>query len=146
MMVPAMVSRRDYDARSAIIVVVAVRRAIVWGSDADAHAARSRIDTNLGHRGGCRCREECRGRNDAECEFSHESLLSLLKQINAEACAVVPQVPESLKFRGTKMRRKFDGTNHCSRTACKEYLSTILKADTGFSKSHVEADLFRGDA
>src|SRR5579862_8029729 len=95
MTVPAMVARRNDDARSTVIVVVAVIRAVVRGPDADAYAARSRIEANLRHRGGCR-RKERGGRDDSECKFSHESLLSLLKQINADACGVVP--PSSAVF------------------------------------------------
>jgi hypothetical protein len=93
MTVPAMVAGRNDDAWAAIIVVVAVIGAIVRGPDADAYAARSGIEANLRHRGGCR-RKECHGRNNTKCKFSHESLLSLLKQINAEARGVVPQSSE----------------------------------------------------
>src|ERR1700722_1631916 len=68
----------DYNTRAAIIVVVAIRVSVVRRRrDTDAYTARSRVEANLRHRGCCR-REECRSSNDAECEFSHESLLSLL--------------------------------------------------------------------
>src|ERR1700683_335681 len=86
----AMPRRRHDNARSAVIVVIAIRVAVIGSAHLDAHAARSRIDADLRHRGGC-YGEECRCGNDAECEFSHKSLLSLLKQINAEACDIVPR-------------------------------------------------------
>ena len=85
-----MVPWRHYDVRSAVIVIVAVSGPVIWRADADAYAARSRIEADLRHCGGC-CREECRGRDNAECDFSHKSLLLLLKEINAEAWCVVPQ-------------------------------------------------------
>jgi hypothetical protein len=80
----------------------------------------------LRHRGGCR-REECAGRNNAECDFSHEILLSLLRQINALVRGVVPQKAAVLKVPRNKKDGKFDGTNCCSRMARRERSSTMLK-------------------